>query len=194
MITFRTPKHHWNYFLAIEKDLENVSRYIEFCENNLPTYSITLTHILLSASSEVDVIMKQLCSLVDKTTTTDNIDQYRSVIKKNLMSFIEEEISIERFGLNFKPWENWSNEINPKWCCSYNKVKHQRNNYFQEANLQNTLNAVGGLLISVIYYYKYAFSQEAGQEVIFKETTLQLEPESILMKMNPAYYYDQIVG
>jgi hypothetical protein len=102
MITFRTPKH-WNYFLAIEKDLENVSRYIEFCENNLPTYSIALTHILLSASSEVDVIMKQLCSLVDKTTATDNIDQYRSVIKKNLISFIEEEISIERFGLNFKP-------------------------------------------------------------------------------------------
>jgi hypothetical protein len=56
------------------------------------------------------------------------------------------------------------------------------------------MNAVGGLLISVIYYYKYAFSQEAGQEVIFKETTLQLEPESILMKMNPAYYYDHIVG
>ncbi len=39
MITFGTPKHHWNYFLAIEKDLENLSRYIEFSDANLGTYS-----------------------------------------------------------------------------------------------------------------------------------------------------------
>lgn len=63
MITFKTTMLHWNYFLAIEKDLENLSRYIEFDESNLKTYSIELTHILFSASSEVDVVMKQLCCL-----------------------------------------------------------------------------------------------------------------------------------
>ena len=60
MITFGTPKHHWNYFLAIEKDLEHLSRYIEFSDANLGTYSIELTHLLLSASSEVDVVMMNI--------------------------------------------------------------------------------------------------------------------------------------
>ena len=103
MITFVTPKHHWNYFLAIEKDIENLSRYIEFSDANLGTYSIELTHILLSASSEVDVIMKQLCTLVDPNQTTKNINDYKSVIQTHLNSFINEEISIDRFGLTFKP-------------------------------------------------------------------------------------------
>jgi hypothetical protein len=88
MITFGTPKHHWNYFLAIEKDLEHLSRYIEFSNANLETYSIELTHILLSASSEVDVIMKQLCTLIAPTQTTNNINDYKAVIQTHLIPFI----------------------------------------------------------------------------------------------------------
>ena len=157
MITFGTPKHHWNYFLAIEKDVENLSRYIEFSESNLSTYSIELTHILLSSSSEVDVIMKQLCALIAPRKKTTNIDNYRTVIKSHLESMINEEISINRYGLKFTPWVNWNETINPDWWRSYNNVKHQRNNHFNEANLQHTLNAVGALLITVVYYYKIRF-------------------------------------
>lgn len=193
MITFTTPKHHWNYFLAIEKDLENISKYIEFCDDNLKTYSIALTHILLSASSEVDVVMKQLCALVDESNKTKNIDQYRMVIKDKLPIFIYEEVKISRFGTVLKPWDNWLGDVNPDWWKSHTDVKHQRNDYFKEANLKNTLNAVGGLLISIIYYYKFAFSKETGQEVTFKDTTRQLEPKSILMGMNSTYYYDTII-
>ncbi len=34
-ITVTQSKPHWNYFLALERDLEIVSRYIEFTS---PTY------------------------------------------------------------------------------------------------------------------------------------------------------------
>lgn len=27
-------KVHWNYFLALERDTEQLSRYVEFCEAN----------------------------------------------------------------------------------------------------------------------------------------------------------------
>jgi hypothetical protein len=135
MITSVKSKHHWNYFLAIEKDLEKLSRYIEFSNDNLNTYSIELTHILLSASSEVDVIMKELCQLIDSSKLTDNINDYKSVIRTHLKSFIDEEISIERYGMTYKPWINWKGNKNPDWWKSYNNVKHQRNKYFNEANL-----------------------------------------------------------
>jgi len=56
---------HWNYFLALESDLERVSRYIEFDKANFKTYSIELAHLLLAASSEVDVVAKTLCQRID---------------------------------------------------------------------------------------------------------------------------------
>jgi len=193
MITFGTPKHHWNYFLAIEKDLENLSRYIEFASENLGTFSIELTHILLSASSEVDVIMKQLCSLISPTQATNNINEYKNIIQMHIPTFINEEIYIDRFGLSYKPWDNWRGAHNPDWWRSYNKVKHQRNSYFNEANLQNTINAVGALHLTVVYYYKYAFSNEAGHQIDFRETTRQLQPEASIMRINADYYYHHLI-
>lgn len=193
MITFSTAKHHWNYYLAIESDLENMSRYIEFSNNNLNTYSIELTHILLSASSEIDVIMKQLCLLLDTNSSVSNINDYKSVITTNISDFVNEEISIDRYGLVYKPWINWLAQKNPDWWRSYNNVKHERNSHFHEANLQNAINAVGALLITVIYYYKYAFAQESGNDISFKETTRLLLPESSFLKINANYYYDTLI-
>nr|VFJ75657.1 MAG: hypothetical protein BECKFM1743C_GA0114222_108651 [Candidatus Kentron sp. FM]VFJ75929.1 MAG: hypothetical protein BECKFM1743A_GA0114220_108881 [Candidatus Kentron sp. FM]VFK21500.1 MAG: hypothetical protein BECKFM1743B_GA0114221_107901 [Candidatus Kentron sp. FM] len=31
---------HWNYFLALEADIEHLSRYVEFSEENYCTHSI----------------------------------------------------------------------------------------------------------------------------------------------------------
>jgi hypothetical protein len=194
MIKFTTPKHHWNYYLAIEKDLENLSRYIEFSNENLGTYSIELTHILLSASSEIDVIMKQLCTLLDSSQTTKNIDHYKNIIQAQLQSFINEEICIDRYGLSYKPWDNWNGTQNPNWWRSYNNVKHQRNDHFNEANLQNTINAVGALMLTVVYYYKYAFSNEAQHEISFRDTTRLLQPNSSFMRINADYYYRSLIG
>ena len=192
MIKCNTPKHHWNYFLAIEKDLENISRYIEFDKDNYNVYSIELAHILLSASSEVDTIMKQLCKLLDPNEETKNIDGYRLIIQNKTPSFINEEISIDRFGLLFKPWDNWVGTQNPNWWKSYNNVKHQRDSYFKEANLQNTINAVGALLLTTVYYYKYSFSNGVNN-IDMKDVTRELNPESSFIKINADYYYHHLV-
>jgi len=83
-MTFAIPSNvrpHWNYFLALEKDLEGVSRYIEFCKDNLNTYSMELAHLLLSSSSEIDTIAKCICSILEPTAKPKNIDQYRKIIR-----------------------------------------------------------------------------------------------------------------
>ncbi len=194
MIHFATPKHHWNYFLAIEKDLEKISRYIEFCSDNLQTYSIELAHILLSASAEVDVIMKQLCDLLVSGSNFQSIKDYKSAITVHLPDFINEEIQIPRYGMTHRPWENWNGNSTPDWWRSYNRVKHQRNDHYNEANLQNTVNAVGALLITAIYYYKLAFSQEAGHDIDFRDTTRQLDSASEgFLILKPNYYYQRLI-
>jgi len=194
MITFKTPKHHWNYYLAIEQDLEKVSRYIEFAQPNLPVYSIELAHILLSASSEIDVLLKQVCTFVAPGQKVENIDQYRNIIVQALPNFSNETIQISRYDLSYQPWDNWPKLQNPDWWRGYNRVKHERNNYYHEACLQHTINAVGALLLTAIYYYNLAFSNEAKQAVSFKDTTHQLQPSSAFITIAADYYYEAIVG
>src|SRR5947207_537638 len=98
---------HWNYFLALESDLEQISRYIEFDENNFRTYSIELAHLLLAASSEVDVIAKGICEFLEPTSPAENINQYQGIIRRKLPEFSKELVYVPRFSLTLKPWSNW---------------------------------------------------------------------------------------
>lgn len=188
MITFKTPKYHWSYFLAIEKDLENTSRYVEFCEDNFTTYSIEYTHLLLSASSEIDILLKHLCGILAPNEKRNNIDDYRNVILKYLPEICNEEIIIRRYGMIFKPWESWEENKTPDWWGSYNSVKHKRNESLKDANLRNAVNSVGALLIIVLYYYKTQFSAELKRNVDMSETTFELQP-SFFMEINNEEYY-----
>jgi len=103
MITEKPHNINWNFFISLEKDLENISRYIEFSESNRLTYSIELSRILFAASSEVDVIAKQLCKLINPMSKAQNIKNYRMEITQRYPEFSNAEIFIERYGLNYKP-------------------------------------------------------------------------------------------
>ena len=192
MKAFNITKHHWNYFLALERDLEKLSRYIEFSDTNLGTYSIELAHIMLSASSEIDVVMKQLCNM-SSPDKAHNINHYKKIIKESIPNLIEEEFTISRYGITYKPWEKWLSDQNPDWWWAYNKVKHERHDYFHEANLKNTINTMGALLITTIYYYKHLFSLEANEEIDLLDTTYELEPQSSFIRLNTNYYYKSVV-
>ena len=191
MIKSKPSKLHWNYFLAIETDLIKTARFIEFCEDNLETYSIELAHILISASSEVDVILREMCNLIDEDRNANNINDYREVIQQNLPKLISEPIFIHRYGLEFVPWENWNGDDSPNWWRSHNKVKHQRNEHFNMANLQNALNSVGALLICMTYYYQMIFDikyRDKKIEIDLNKTTELLKPLPILFRLRHEYY------
>lgn len=186
---------HWNYFLALENDLEQVSRYIEFNSNNFRTYSIELAHLLLAASSEVDVIAKGICGFLEPNSPAGNINQYREIINRNLPDFRKEQVFVPRFNLTLKPWSNWAfvkNPRNPLWWRSYNNVKHERNEYFAEANLKNVLNSVGGLLVTVFHFYKLKFSIE-NPNLRERDTTRLLVPESEFLRLDESYYYSHLI-
>lgn len=188
------PNRHWNFFIALEQDLETLSRYIEFTPSNYKTYSIELARLFLSASSEVDVVLKQLCLQIDGSTSINNMGDYREFVRTAVSEMVTEKVRIDRFGLEFCPWENWIKDENPNWWRSHNNVKHHRDEYFDEANLQNTLNAVGGLLISNVYYYSRILSGDAEDPLDFKDTNNRLAPQSSLLKMNPEYYVENLTA
>jgi hypothetical protein len=183
---------HWNYFLALESDLENVSRYIEFIDANFNTYSIELAHLLLASSSECDVVLKELCSLLSPEKDRKNIDDYREVIKSNLPEFINEPIFINRYGISVIPWDNWKEDKNPYWWTSYNNVKHERNQYFYQANLHNTICSIGGLLIACYYYYKKLFEKESKKVMQSTIVTEKLQQRSNFIQLSPGFYHNYL--
>ena len=192
-------KLHWNYYIALERDLENISRYIEFLDKNFRTYSIELAHLLFASASEVDVIAKSLCNLIAPAAPRKNINDYRAVITKHLQPLTRERVFISRYGLTLDPWSSWrhiNNKDNPIWWRAYNEVKHERNERFDQANLKNTLNSLAGLLIIVFYFYKERMKEDwpADRPPMRRESvTSALEPKSSLMRLSDAYYFDNLV-
>ena len=197
---------HWNHFLALEKDLETISRYVELTSDNDNTYSIELAKLLFAASSEFDVVMNELCKMLAPTERRKYIDDYRKIIKVHLPEMINEKVYINRFGLNFQPLIVWGKELdeglvpsqsdskNPVWWKGYNDVKHNRVEHYDKANLKNTMNASGALLLVTIYYYKIKMGKEEGRPIGFQDLNSKLNSKSVLLTLNDDYYYSYYVG
>jgi hypothetical protein len=147
---------HWNYFLALEEDLDRLSRYVDLVGNNDQTYSIEIARLFLGASSEVDVVLKQLAKKYNATSNASSINAYFSEISTHSPNFNDFEVQIPRYGLSLQPWTDWQANSPPIWWQDHNKVKHHRDQHFDRANLKNCLNSVAGLFVSVLHLYEEA--------------------------------------
>lgn len=138
---------HWSYYMSLEDDLFATSRYVEICEDNLPTFSTQFTRLLLAAGSEVDVVAKTLCGQIDPSGKHSNIDDYRKVIVPTFPAIPHIVMGIQWNPLRVQPWAPWASPSpsNPAWWRAYNSVKHERNTNFKSGNLRNALEAIAGL-------------------------------------------------
>lgn len=150
-----TIEPHWNYFLALDADLARLARYVEFNEKNFDCFSVEIARVLLAAAAEVDVVAKQLCEALQQGCGADRINAYRDVVLANLPDVRDFEVVVPRYGLSLVPWDEWKKPQGvPLWWTANNKVKHERHTHFHQATLKHALNAVGGLLILLLYLYR----------------------------------------
>ena len=162
---------HWNYFLAVEEDLHQLSRFIEFTSDNFKTHSLELARILFAASAEVDVIAMQLCEQLVPGCRVSKMNEYTNLLSEHLPVLGEVTAITPRHGLKFQPWTNLQQRLVPDWWRAYNEVKHHRHEKFESANLSNALNAVAGLFLITLFHYE----KEA--------TSGQLKPNPILFRL-----------
>jgi hypothetical protein len=151
---------HWNYFLALESDVERLARFVEFTMSNFETHSIEMAHLFLAASSEVDVVVKQLCSLINPESNAGDIAAYRSVLLEGLPEMSGTDVLVPRYGLSLQPWDHWLHDKTPDWWHAYNKVKHQRGENFRLANLKNVLNSMAGLFVVNLFYHRATINDQ----------------------------------
>jgi hypothetical protein len=146
----------WYYFLSLEKDFVGTIDFIHLDPANFKAFSNEYAKLLLLIGSEIDVVAKMLCEKTDPTKRSVNIEDYRSIITTHFSGMHTIEIEIARFKLKIKPWKSWDPQIgrSPDWWRAYNNVKHERDKNFSDANQENTLLALCGLLALHLYFQK----------------------------------------
>jgi hypothetical protein len=167
-ITVQNNHPHWNFLLALDADLGELSRYIEFDQRNFKCFSLELVRLLFAAASEVDVVAKQ-CKAYPQ------IPDFRVISP--------------RFGLTLQPWDEWRKKDGvPFWWTGYNKVKHERHEHYDRANLKNTLNAVAGLLVIVLFLYR----QEAIDGLLVSSPQILRVHDDHLKGITVGEYYTEV--
>ncbi|OEZ83753.1 hypothetical protein JAB8_43960 [Janthinobacterium sp. HH106] len=171
-----SPKF-WEYYLAIEEDLLNCSRYVEFSEQNYSTYSNEFAKIIVLSSAEIDNILRELCELMAPGSNAGNINKYHSIITNKYPNIINSYVKIRMADINLQPWNEWVDDKSPEWWrYGYNKIKHDRTNYFHQANLKNALHSVGALFLIILHYHD--FLSEKSLAVDFNRSAKLFTPET----------------
>ena len=169
---------YWHYFASLCDDVEKTTRFVEPTLDNFKTYSIEYARLYLAIGSEVDVVAKSLCEKIRPASKSENINTYRSVILSAFPGLPDLQVVVPRHEISFAPWLDWQIGKNPPWWRSHNAVKHTRHKSFKEANLENTLHALGGLLIIVGYLY--------AEDLV--SCLLSPCPSASFIQFDPKYY------
>ena len=157
----KTKFSHWNYFLVLEADLLEVSRFIEFAQDNYDSYSIENARLILLACSEVDKLCHKLCSNFSKRKKNINITFYRETLNKHISHVAYMKVEVPRYGLEIIPFDNWQKKSSPDFWQAYNRIKHDITKHKEAAKLIHAINSIAALFILNLYYYRK--KAEAGE-------------------------------
>ncbi len=150
---------HWNYFIALEKDLDNLSRYIEFNQSNFCAYSIENAKILMSATQETDVLFKEIYKHHGGTKGQPDITDYFDTMAKNYPKIFGAKVTLISHSIIRTPFANWIKSTpakksdSPPWWKANNDVKHNRDTLFSQAALEYVIDSISALLLLNIHYY-----------------------------------------
>ena len=149
-------------YINIEKELRSIFNYIEPDQRNVSTFSFELYSLLLRACTEVELNCKEIMEANGATPQGRyfTMADYKKLEQSSLLSKYIVEYNgwrqvnattqeLEYVTKQFFPFKNFDPSINrePDWYEAYNKVKHNREENLEKANLENCMNAVAGILV-----------------------------------------------
>lgn len=137
--------------ILIEK-LDEVLLYIEPSQIGLRTYSHKCRELLILACTEVENLWAQYMRLASanpagRTFTTN--DYVRLLIPLHLRDYlISCKLISNTYSVNpFSQWSASSPTQSLPWYSAYNKTKHDREQYFSEATLENCIHAIAAVIV-----------------------------------------------
>jgi hypothetical protein len=158
----KTPHHYTRAFLILQEDIKNLFEYVEPSDINLSTFSYRIHELLMRTCIEVEANFKAILreniytpvykggSKVGQKRTEEywNINDYSKVNKTHhLADYFAEYPFWRGFKNRFQPFANWNSGLSLSWYQAYNDTKHDKNEKFELANLENLLTAFSGLFV-----------------------------------------------
>ena len=159
----------------IIRDLYEIFNYVEPNDTNLSTFSHRIYELLLRTATEFESNCKGVLVANGYVAVGNlNITDYFKLASVQRLS--EYKVTFERWAQphEFQPFATWNTAIYTPlpWYQGYNNVKHNRFRHFNEANLNNLMNAVSGLLCIL-----HAQLGENMQSVCFQGISMTQESE-----------------
>lgn len=179
----------WPFYCRIENDFINTLNYISFSEDNFLTYSIEYERLMLSICSEIDILFKQICKVINEEMNPGNISEYFQILK-DVDDLLDSEVFCELSKQKYSPFSSWSEENSPNWWKAYNKIKHDRisDDNYKLGNLENVFYALAGLYILNRIFCKLISSPTSCIAPITDSTVFSMVDWDIYIPMGKKFY------
>lgn len=163
---------YWNYYIELENELLDISKYIPIDKLNKNTFSFKYMKLIFSICSELDTVFKVFMEFKGKGINQPRMDDYKLFMKENFPDFSSEIILCNRLN-ELKPFENWDlNNSSPLWWKDYNNIKH-----FRTKKVNNLENFKKSTQISTVYSLSALYLLET---YLYKELIDKYEADSFL--------------
>lgn len=136
--------------MLIQKDLLELFDYVEPSDTNRLCYSYRIHELHTRTCIEIEANCKAILSENGYIRAGDwNMGDYRKLNTTHRLSSYEINFPLW-YGneAKRKPFAAWSGAGPLGWYQAYNETKHNRHENFEQANFENLLNAVSGLVRS----------------------------------------------
>lgn len=152
----------WKYYLYLEQDFINLTRYIDIHTNNYDVFSDEVHKQLLSIGVEFENINKIINIELGINLTQNNIEGFSEWLRSQNTVFPIINIKLSKENIYLEPFKEWSNNKNYTplpWWQAYNKIKHNRYENYLNVNFEHLLNA-----LSSLYYCEMYLVREIGRK------------------------------
>lgn len=152
-------KNCWPYYLYLENSFLETTRFVHLSIDNYACYSYEYNSLLITISTEFENIIKILYKTYGHPMPTRRICicDFFTAVRGNIFSPVNASTRpmayiIDRTDMVFDPFASFCTGSQPStsnqsWWKCYTDIKHWRIDKFNEANLENVLNALAAVFI-----------------------------------------------
>jgi hypothetical protein len=154
-------EHYVRAFILIQNDLRSIFEYLEPSDECRAAYSYRIHALLMRTCIEVEANFKAILEenlFTPPTRRSLNMTDYRKVDASHHLSSYEVMLPIWNGSPPIlRPFDAWrstrglpsASGVGLSWYQAYNASKHDRQDAFKKANLENLVMAVAGLLVLI---------------------------------------------
>lgn len=154
----------WLYFCSLSDQLNCTTNYVDHSVDsnntmyNADTFSHEFVKLIMLASSEFEVLCKELCI---NSGININKNENILVLSKSVLNEYPKIVNtvIHTSYSSLMPLKDWKIVIHNgneqvmgiDWWQAHNNLKHERNNSYHKATLANCVNSMAALMVLELY-------------------------------------------